>query len=157
MQYGLIGGKLGHSFSPELHALFGRYDYGLTELTEAELGPFLEQRAFKGLNVTMPYKQAVIPYLDELSEAARETGAVNTVVNREGRLFGDNTDLEGLLALIGRTGQRFSHAPQPMQISSLTTGTCLPARLVTILIAPTGQCRTQFPQSTPCRWRQSLW
>ena len=108
MQYGLIGSKLAHSFSPELHALFGRYAYGLRELTLEELGPFLQARDFAGLNVTMPYKQAVIPYLEELSEAARETQAVNTVVNRGGRLFGDNTDLDGLLALIRRTGLELS-------------------------------------------------
>ena len=108
MEYGLIGAKLSHSFSPQLHALFGRYEYGLLELTAEELGPFLGRREFRGLNVTMPYKQAVIPYLDELSEAARETGAVNTIVNRGGSLYGDNTDLDGLLALLRRTGLELS-------------------------------------------------
>ncbi len=104
MRYGLIGARLSHSFSGQLHALFGKYDYALQELTPEELGPFLMRRDFSGLNVTMPYKQAVIPYLDELSEAAEEIGAVNTIVNRNGRLFGDNTDLAGLLALIERCG-----------------------------------------------------
>ena len=91
MEYGLVGAKLGHSFSPELHRAIGGYEYGLTELTEAELAPFFHARAFRGVNVTIPYKSAVIPLLDEVSPEARRIGAVNTVVNRGGRLFGYNT------------------------------------------------------------------
>ncbi len=104
MEYGLVGAKLGHSFSPELHRAIGGYEYGLTELTEAELTPFFRARAFRGVNVTIPYKSAVIPLLDEVSPEARRIGAVNTVVNRGGRLFGYNTDYDGMRYLIERTG-----------------------------------------------------
>ena len=104
MEYGLVGAKLGHSFSPELHRAIGGYEYGLTELTEAELAPFFRARAFRGVNVTIPYKSAVIPLLDEVSPEARRIGAVNTVVNRGGRLFGYNTDYDGMRYLLERTG-----------------------------------------------------
>ena len=95
MEYGLVGAKLGHSFSPELHRAIGGYEYGLTELTEAELAPFFRARAFRGVNVTIPYKKEVIPYLDEMDENAASIGAVNTIVNKNGRLIGHNTDFSG--------------------------------------------------------------
>ena len=98
----LIGEHLAHSCSPEIHRSFGLYEYERKELVPAELGPFLESRAFSGLNVTIPYKQAVIPYLDRLDERAAAIGAVNTVVNRNGVLWGYNTDFDGLLAAIRR-------------------------------------------------------
>lgn len=104
MEYGLIGAKLGHSFSPELHRAIGGYDYGLSELTERELAPFFRAREFRGVNVTIPYKSAVIPLLDEVSPEARRIGAVNTVVNRGGRLIGYNTDYDGMRYLLERTG-----------------------------------------------------
>ena len=104
MRYGLLGEKLGHSFSKEIHEKLGRYRYELIEVPPEKLDAFMRERAFDGLNVTIPYKQAVIPYLDALSERARAIGAVNTIVNREGRLCGDNTDFAGLEALIGRMG-----------------------------------------------------
>lgn len=100
MEYGLLGKVLGHSFSPEIHALIGDYDYRLTELKEDEVEGFLKERGFKAVNVTIPYKQTVIPFLDEISESAKAIGAVNTVVNRGGKLFGYNTDFDGLKALI---------------------------------------------------------
>ena len=102
MNYYLIGEHLGHSFSPEIHRAFGRTDYGLKELTPAELSPFLKARAFLGLNVTVPYKQAVIPYLDSLDDRAAAIGAVNTVVNRNGALRGYNTDYGALLQALQR-------------------------------------------------------
>lgn len=102
MKYGLIGEKLGHSFSREIHEKLGRYEYALREIRKEELGAFMQARDFCGINVTIPYKSAVIPYLDGLSDLARAIGAVNTVVNREGKLFGDNTDVWGLIALIRR-------------------------------------------------------
>ena len=108
MEYGLIGARLGHSFSREIHQRFGRYDYTLRELSPAELGPFLETRAFSGLNVTVPYKQAVIPYLDGLEESARAIGAVNTIVCRNGRLLGYNTDFGGMQDALRRAGIRVS-------------------------------------------------
>lgn len=104
MEYGLIGEHLPHSFSPEIHKRIGDYKYEIKELKPEELGEFLESRNFKGINVTIPYKQAVIPYLDEIDDAAKEIGAVNTVVNRGGKLFGYNTDFGGLKALFERTG-----------------------------------------------------
>lgn len=104
MEYGLIGEKLPHSFSKEIHEKLAGYDYQLKELTPAQLPGFLEKRAFKGINVTIPYKQAVIPYLDEIDPKAAAIGAVNTIVNREGRLYGYNTDYDGMVALIRHAG-----------------------------------------------------
>ena len=104
MEYGLIGEHLPHSFSPEIHKCIGDYKYEIKELKPEELSEFLKTRDFKGINVTIPYKQAVIPFLDEIDEAAKEIGAVNTIVNRDGKLFGYNTDFGGLKALFERTG-----------------------------------------------------
>ena len=102
MKYGLIGEKLGHSFSREIHQKLGRYEYELREIPKGELDAFMRARDFRGINVTIPYKTDVIPYLDETSELAREVGAVNTVVNRDGKLYGDNTDVWGLISLVRR-------------------------------------------------------
>ena len=104
MEYGLIGEHLPHGFSPEIHKCIGDYKYEIKELKPEELSDFLKARDFKGINVTIPYKQAVIPFLDEIDEAAKEIGAVNTIVNRDGKLFGYNTDFGGLKALFERTG-----------------------------------------------------
>ena len=104
MIYGLIGERLGHSFSAEIHARLGKEPYELRELPPEAVGDFLRGRDFRGINVTIPYKQAVIPYLDGISETAREIGAVNTVVRRDGKLYGDNTDAFGLAMLLRRTG-----------------------------------------------------
>ncbi len=102
--YGCIGKKITHSFSKEIHARLADYSYELIELSEEELQPFLEQRSFSAINVTIPYKQAVIPYLDSVSEIAQRIGAVNTIVNCNGCLCGYNTDYFGLRALIERLG-----------------------------------------------------
>lgn len=104
MTYGLIGERLGHSFSPDIHRRIGDYPYELCELAREELAPFFAARNFAGVNVTIPYKQDVIPLLDEIDPHAAEIGAVNTVVNREGRLCGYNTDFDGLSALILHIG-----------------------------------------------------
>ena len=104
MKYGLIGQKLGHSFSKDIHEKIGRYAYVHKELEPEDVGTFLKAREFEGLNVTIPYKQTVIPYLDELSDLAREVGAVNTIVNRDGKLIGYNTDVGGMKILIGSMG-----------------------------------------------------
>ena len=104
MQFGLVGEKLGHSFSPELHAMIGGYPYEICEVPREALADFFRRRAFSGVNVTIPYKSAVLPYLDELSPAARRIGAVNTVVNRAGRLIGYNTDYDGMRYLLADTG-----------------------------------------------------
>lgn len=103
MRYGLLGEKLGHSFSKEIHAALGDYSYDLIEVSREKLGEFIEKRDFAGLNVTIPYKEAVIPYLDGIDAGATDVGAVNTVINRNGRLYGYNTDVYGMEKL-------FSHA-----------------------------------------------
>ena len=104
MKYGLIGEKLGHSFSKEVHNKLFDYDYELKEIPQNELDLFLKQRAFKAINVTIPYKEKVIPYLDFISDIAKEIGAVNTVVNKNGKLYGYNTDFLGLKSLIQKSG-----------------------------------------------------
>ncbi|MBQ2302196.1 MAG: shikimate dehydrogenase [Oscillospiraceae bacterium] len=104
MKYGLIGEHLPHSFSPEIHKRIGDYKYEIKELEPEELESFIKAKDFKGINVTIPYKQAVIPFLDEIDENAKEIGAVNTVVNRSGKLFGYNTDFGGLKALFEKAG-----------------------------------------------------
>ena len=101
---GLIGRKLGHSYSPQIHKALADYDYRLWELEPEEVEPFLCRRAFAGINVTIPYTQQVIPFLNEISPRAEAIGAVNTIVNRDGRLYGDNTDFAGMAALIRRIG-----------------------------------------------------
>ena len=92
MEYGCIGKKLGHSFSAVIHAKLGNYDYRLCELTETELTEFMTKKDFKGINVTIPYKETVIPFLDNIDESAKKIGAVNTVINNNGILTGYNTD-----------------------------------------------------------------
>lgn len=104
MEYGLIGEHLPHSFSKEIHGRCADYDYQLIELTPEEVPAFMAAKSFKAINVTIPYKQTVIPFLDEVDVAAREIGAVNTVVNRDGKLYGYNTDFYGMEALIRRIG-----------------------------------------------------
>lgn len=102
MKYGCIAERLGHSFSADIHALLGNPDYELCPLPPDALEDFLRQRDFCGINVTIPYKGAVIPYLDRVEETAARIGAVNTVVNKGGMLCGYNTDLYGMTALIRR-------------------------------------------------------
>ena len=104
MMYGCIGEHLPHSFSAEIHRMIGRYDYALQEIAPEHLDAFMRARGFLGINVTIPYKQAVIPYLDTVSDTARAIGAVNTIVNRDGALHGYNTDFDGLTRLIARLG-----------------------------------------------------
>ena len=104
MLYGLIGEKLGHSYSCEIHEKIADYHYELREIPREELADFFAKRDFKGINVTIPYKEAVMPLLDEISDTAKAVGAVNTVVNRGGRLYGYNTDLAGMTAMLRRAG-----------------------------------------------------
>ena len=104
MKYGCIAEKLSHSFSREIHQKLGDYPYELKELTPQELVAFMEERCFSAINVTIPYKRDVIPFLDELEPTAAAVGAVNTVVNKNGRLYGYNTDVYGMRALIRRLG-----------------------------------------------------
>ncbi len=105
MNCGLLGRTLGHSYSPQIHAKLGDYAYALYENEPEELEDFLRRGDFSGLNVTIPYKKAVIPFLDDLSPIARELGAVNTIVRREdGTLIGHNTDFFGFSAMLKRSG-----------------------------------------------------
>ena len=110
MKYGLIGEHLPHSFSKEIHAKIASYEYELHELSKDQLAGFMQKHDFSGINVTIPYKEAVIPFLSEVDETAKRIGAVNTVVNRNGKLFGYNTDAYGMRALILKTGLDFTDA-----------------------------------------------
>lgn len=104
MQCGLLGRKLGHSYSPQIHAQLADYSYTLFEKEPEKLESFLKSGDFSGINVTIPYKQAVIPYLDELSPLAQHLGAVNTIVRRDGKLIGHNTDYFGFVSMVERSG-----------------------------------------------------
>ncbi len=104
MEYGCIGEKLRHSFSKEIHAGLADYEYELKELNENEVESFLTAREFKAINVTIPYKEKVIPFLDFVSNEAKEIGAVNTIVNKNGKLYGFNTDFFGMKSLIEKVG-----------------------------------------------------
>lgn len=95
MRYGLIGEKLGHSFSKAIHEQLADYTFDLIPLKREELHSFMTEKQFSGLNVTIPYKETVLPYLDEMDEHAKKIGAVNTIVNRNGKLYGYNTDFYG--------------------------------------------------------------
>ncbi len=100
MKYGLIGEKLGHSFSKLVHSKIADYDYELLEIDKQDIDLFFKNRDFCGINVTIPYKQTVMQYLDYISDEAQKIGAVNTVLNKNGKLYGYNTDYFGLKSLI---------------------------------------------------------
>ena len=104
MKYGLIGERLSHSFSKDIHGKLADYNYELCEIQRDELDTFMKKRDFLGINVTIPYKSAVIPYLDYIDGSAKEIGAVNTVVKRGDKLYGYNTDYYGMLALCSHAG-----------------------------------------------------
>lgn len=105
MKSGLLGRKLGHSYSPQIHEYLGSYSYDLFEKEPEEIEDFIRNGDFDGINVTIPYKKDVIPFLDELSPAAVKMGSVNTVVRRaDGSLFGHNTDYFGFTSMVYRSG-----------------------------------------------------
>ncbi len=109
IEYGLIGEKLSHSYSKIIHGRLGGYRYDLISLAPEELDAFMKARNFKGLNVTIPYKKAVIPYCDELSPSAKRIGSVNTLLLREGgSLYGHNTDYDGFLYAAKSAGISFA-------------------------------------------------
>lgn len=103
-RYGCIGKKLTHSFSKEIHAKLADYEYELIELNEDKIEAFFREKNFSAINVTIPYKQTIIPYLDSLSDVAKRIGAVNTIVNKNGKLHGYNTDYYGMKALVEKIG-----------------------------------------------------
>ena len=105
MGCGLLGRKLGHSYSPQIHGCLGDYRYDLFEIEPEQLDDFLHNGDFHGLNVTIPYKKSVIPYCDTLSPVAQALGAVNTIVRRaDGTLIGHNTDCFGFSSMLKRSG-----------------------------------------------------
>ncbi len=104
MEFALLGEKLGHSFSPQIHRALAGCDYQLLPTPPEAVADLFRRRDFRGLNVTIPYKQTVMPLCDEIDPRAAAIGAVNTVVNRDGRLTGYNTDIDGLIYLARRTG-----------------------------------------------------
>ena len=99
MKYGVIGEHLKHSFSKEIHSKIADYVYEIKEISPEKVEAFIKEKDFCGINVTIPYKETVIPYLDFISDDAKKIGAVNTIVNRDGKLFGYNTDYMGMRAL----------------------------------------------------------
>ena len=100
MQCGLLGRKLSHSYSPQIHSMLADYNYKLYETEPESLACFLQTGDFTGLNVTIPYKKAVIPYCDTLSDRAAALGAINTLVRRDGKLIGHNTDYYGFKSMV---------------------------------------------------------
>ena len=106
-EFGLVGEKLSHSYSKIIHAMLGDYNYGLLPMDEDEFDRFFCEKAFSGVNVTIPYKKKVIPYLDFISEQAKSIGSVNTVVCLDGKLYGYNTDYDGFLFMAERAGIDF--------------------------------------------------
>ena len=104
MRYGLIAERLGHSFSKPIHEKLADYTYDLMPMPPEEVGPFLTRREFAAINVTIPYKETVIPYCDSIDGAAAAMGAVNTIVNRGGKLCGYNTDFAGAIYMLRSHG-----------------------------------------------------
>lgn len=104
MRRGLIGEHLGHSYSQRIHETLGGYPYELIEVAPQDLDAWMKNKDFAALNVTIPYKKTVIPYLEELDERARRIGAVNTIVNDHGRLIGKNTDYYGCRFMLEQAG-----------------------------------------------------
>ena len=105
LKCGLLGQKLGHSYSPAIHGMLADYDYQLFEREPEQLEDFLKNGDWDGINVTIPYKKAVLPYCAELSDTARRIGSVNTIVRRpDGSLYGDNTDAYGFESLVRKSG-----------------------------------------------------
>ncbi len=104
MKYGLLGEHLSHSYSPLIHSMLGDYSYSLIEKAPHEVEDFIKNGDYKAINVTIPYKKAVMPYLDEISERAQKIGSVNVVVRRpDGSLFGDNSDYSGFESLVKKS------------------------------------------------------
>ncbi len=105
MKTGLLGEKLGHSYSPQIHSLLSDYSYDLVEVAKGDLDLFMREFPFDAMNVTIPYKKDVVPYMAELSDRAEKIGSVNTVVKRpDGTLYGDNTDYYGFSYMLRKAG-----------------------------------------------------
>lgn len=103
-KYGLCGEKLGHSHSPIIHKMLGNEKYDLLAMSREEFFSFMNKKDFSAVNVTIPYKQDALSLCDELSEEAKNIGSVNTVVNKNGTLYGYNTDIYGFTFMLGNAG-----------------------------------------------------
>lgn len=144
MEYGLIGATLKHSYSKLIHEQLYPCDYRLTELpTEADAREFMEKRPFKAINVTIPYKQLVIPYCAVLDDKARAIGAVNTVVNQGGTLHGYNTDFDGFAFLAAAHGVQFAGR------RVLILGTGGTSKTVTAVAKAGGAAEVLYASRTP--------
>ena len=104
MKCGLLGRKLGHSYSPLIHSHLGSYSYGLFQVEPEALEDFIRHGDWDAINVTMPYKKAVMPFLDRIDPSAEKLGCVNTLVRRDGLLWGFNTDYDGFHSTVSRSG-----------------------------------------------------
>ena len=138
MRYGLLGEHLTHSFSKQIHESLTDYKYDLIQLNSLELETFLKEKAFFGVNVTIPYKETVIPFLDELSETAKNVKAVNCIVNKNGRLYGDNTDVYGFIAELKHMGV------DPKDKSCLILGTGGASKAVEYALSTLGASKILF-------------
>ncbi len=117
-KFGLLGEKLEHSFSPQIHRMLGDYEYSLYEVPADSFDGFMKQNDLDGFNVTIPYKQAVIPYCGRLSDIAERTGSVNTIIkNSDGTYFGDNTDYAGFLSIMKQSKQAW-HGKKALVLGS---------------------------------------
>ena len=140
LRCGLLGETLGHSYSPAIHALLGDYEYKLYEIPRDDLADFIQNGAWDGLNVTIPYKKAVVPFCAELSPTARALGSVNTLVRRpDGSIFGDNTDFFGFSQMVRASGIRVEEEKAVVLGSGGASGTVcavlreLGAREITVI------------------------
>ncbi len=124
-KYCLIGKSLKHSFSPQIHAYLGDYDYSLVEVAKENLQSFVKDKEYAGYNVTIPYKKDIIQYLDSVQEVAKEIGAVNTVVNKNGKLIGYNTDFYGIVYSLKRADISLSNKKVMILGSGGTSGTAM--------------------------------
>ncbi len=144
MEYGVLGKVLGHSWSPQLHGMLADYDYQLIPKETPELAKeFLLQKEYRGVNVTIPYKGLACDLCDEVDEGGRKTGAVNTVVNKNGRLYGYNTDIAGFAALAKRAGVEFKDR------DVLILGTGGTAHTALAVIEAAGAKEVHFVSRTP--------
>ena len=104
MRSGLLGEHLGHSYSPQIHALLGSYEYKLYEKSPDEVEDFIKNGEWDGINVTIPYKKVAASLCDELSDTARKLGSANTLVRRNGKIYGYNTDYNGFMSMVEHSG-----------------------------------------------------
>ena len=102
MKYGLLGRSLKHSFSPAIHEQFGNYSYELFEREEQEIEELVKREDIGGFNITIPYKKTIMKYCDEIEENAMKIGAVNTVIKKDGKVIGYNTDFDGFIEMLRR-------------------------------------------------------